>query len=56
VGVEQLDQFGEVGERPGQAINLVDHDHVDSFRLDVGQQLPQRRVARASPGRVAVRI
>ena len=22
VGVEKLDQFGEVGERPGQAINL----------------------------------
>ena len=24
MGVEKLDQFAEVGERPGQAIDLVD--------------------------------
>ena len=29
VGVEQLDQFGEVGERTGETVDLVDDDDVD---------------------------
>jgi hypothetical protein len=27
--VEQLDQLGEVGERPGEPVDLVDHDDID---------------------------
>ena len=35
VGVEQLDELGEVGERAGQAIDLVDHHHIDRSGLYV---------------------
>ena len=52
--VEQLDQLGEVGERTGQAIDLIDDDHVDSSRLNVGQQLPQRRPVQRAAGKPAI--
>ena len=35
-GVEHLDDLGEVGQRPGQAVDLVDHDDVDLAGADVG--------------------
>ena len=34
-----LDQLGEVGERAGQPIDLIDDDHVDPSRLHVDEQL-----------------
>ena len=37
VGVEQLDQLGEVRERAGQAVDLVDHDNIDPVVPDVRQ-------------------
>ena len=43
LGVECLDQLGEVGERTGQAIDLIDDDHVDPSGLHIGQELLQRR-------------
>src|SRR5271166_1428256 len=39
----QLDQLGEVGERPRQPVNLVDDDHVDLAGPDIVQQLLERR-------------
>ena len=39
MGVECLDQLGEVGERAGQPIHLIDDDHVDPSRLHVDEQL-----------------
>jgi hypothetical protein len=39
MGIERLNQFGEVGERAGQPIDLIDHDHVDPSRLYVDEQL-----------------
>src|SRR5436305_2469333 len=39
--VEQLDQLGEVRERPGQPVDLVDHDDVDLTGPDLGQELLQ---------------
>ena len=33
--VEQLDELGEVSERPGQAIDFVDYDDVDPALFDV---------------------
>jgi hypothetical protein len=38
VAVEHLDQLGEVGERAAEAVDLVDHHHVDQPVLDVLQQ------------------
>src|SRR5229473_4313510 len=37
--IEQLYQFGEVRQRPCQAVDLVDDDDVDLPRADVVQQL-----------------
>ena len=38
-GIKSLDQFGEVCERAGEAVDLVDDYHVDLAGLDIGQQL-----------------
>ena len=45
MGVEHLDQLGEVGERAGQPIDLVDDDDVDPSGLR------HRRAVSASAGR-----
>ena len=37
MAVEQLHELGEVGERPGQPIDLVDDDDVDPALPDVGE-------------------
>jgi hypothetical protein len=41
--IEQLDQLGEVGERAGEAIDLVDHHGVDIAGPDIGQEILQGR-------------
>ena len=38
VGVEHLDDLGEVRERTGQAVDLVDDDHVDFAGGDISEQ------------------
>ena len=38
MGVEELDQLGEVGERAGQPVDLVDKDHVDPVSANIVQQ------------------
>ena len=42
MGIERLDQLGKVGKRAGQAIDLIDDDHVDPSRLHVNEQLLER--------------
>src|SRR6266508_1801872 len=49
--VEQLDQLGEVGKRPREPVDLVDHHDGDLAGPDIGQQRLQgryRAVARKS--------
>ena len=41
--IEDLDQPGKIGERPGQPVDLVDDDDVDPAGPDVGEQALQRR-------------
>jgi hypothetical protein len=36
--VEHLDQFGEVREGAGQAVNLIDHHDLDPARLHLGKK------------------
>ena len=43
VSVEQLHEFGEVGQRTGQTVDLIDHDDVDLSGADIVQQPLQRR-------------
>ena len=52
--VEQFDQLGEVGERAGQPIDLVDDDDVDPSRRDVVEQLLQGRPLHRPAGKAAV--
>src|ERR1700747_3070171 len=40
--IEELDQPGKIGERPGQPVDLVDNDDVDPARPDIGEQALQR--------------
>ena len=49
MGIEGLDQFGKVGQRAGQAVDLVDHDNVDRPGTDVGQHLLQGRPVHRCP-------
>ncbi len=37
-GIEALDQLGEIGKGSGQAVDLVDHNHLNEPRVDVCQQ------------------
>ena len=52
--VEQLDQLGEVGQRAGQAVDLVDHHHIDAAVADVGQELLQGRAFQRSAREAAI--
>ena len=38
--IEEFDQLGKIGERTGQAIDLVDDDDVDLAGADIVQQTP----------------
>ena len=50
MGIEELDQFGEVGKRSRQPVYLVDDDDVDLAGADVVQQpLKVRPVGRPTP-------
>ena len=54
--VEDLDEPGEVGERPGQPVDLVDDDHVDLAGLDIGDQPFQGRPLHRAAGKAAIII
>ena len=58
VRLEGVQQLGEVGQRAAQAVDLVDHHHVDQALLDVGEQALQggalQGAAREAPVVIAV--
>ena len=55
MGIEELDQLGEVGQRPRQPVYLVNDDDIDLAGADVVQQpLKVRSVGR--PTRIAAVI
>ena len=54
VAVEHLDQLGEIHQRAAEAVDLVDHHHVDAAGLDVGEQPLQRRAFQRRAGDAAV--
>jgi hypothetical protein len=56
VGVEHLDQLGEVHQRAAEPVDLVDHDDVDQPGLDVAQQALQRGSVQRAAGDAAVVI
>ena len=54
MGVEQLHELGKVGQRAGEAIDLVDDDDVDLSGLNVLQQALQRRPLGRAAGIAAI--
>jgi hypothetical protein len=46
--------LGEVRQRTGQAVNLVDDNHVDLARPHLLQQPPQRRPVGVAAGKTTV--
>jgi hypothetical protein len=38
VGIEDLDDLGEVEERPGQPVDLIDDHHIDLARRDIAEK------------------
>ena len=56
ISVKQLHELREVGERPGQAIHLVDDHDVDPALPDGGEQLLEARAIQAAAGEAAIVI
>ena len=54
VAVEHLDQPGEVHQRAGQPVDLVDDHDVDPAGLDVGHQALQGRAFQRAAGEAAI--
>ena len=54
--IEQLDQLGKVGERTGQAVDLIDDDDVDLAGPDILQQTLQGRAVGIATGEAAIVI
>jgi hypothetical protein len=47
-------ELGEISERAGQPVDLVNQHNVDSARPDIGQELLQRRAVERGTGECAV--
>ena len=52
--VEHVDQLGEVHQRAGEPVDLVDDHDIDQPGLDVGEQPLQRRPLQRAAGDAAV--
>ncbi len=50
MGVEQLDQLGEVGESTGEPVNLIDDDDVHPALTDCVEKGLQGGRSRLAPG------
>ena len=54
VRIEQFDQLGEIGQRPGQAVDLVDDDDVDLAGPHVCKKPLQGRAVGIAAGKAAI--
>jgi hypothetical protein len=54
--VEDLHEFGKIGERSRQPVDLIDDDHIDLACFDIGQQPLQRWPLHRAAGIPAVII
>ena len=52
--IEQLDELGKIGERPRQAVDLIDNDDLNLARPDVGQKTLQGRAVGRATGVSAI--
>ena len=56
VGLKEVVQFGEVGERAGEPVDLVDDDQIDLAGLDVRNQLVQGGAVDVAAGESSVAV
>ncbi|YBW38421.1 hypothetical protein ACMYR2_0925 [Nitrobacter sp. TKz-YC01] len=56
MGIEQFDQLGEVSQRAGQPVHLIDDDDVDPAGRDIRQQPLQGRAIGGSAREAAIII
>ena len=56
MGIEQFDQLGEIGQRAGQAIDLVDDNDIDPVGSNVIEELLQGRAVGRSAREAAIVI
>ena len=56
MGIEQFDQLGEIGQRAGQAIDLVDDNDIDPVGSDVIEEPLQGRAVGGSTREAAIVI
>ncbi len=56
MGVEHIDDLGEIGERAGQPVDLVDDDDLNLAGLDVVEQPLEGRALHRAAGQAAVVI
>ena len=54
--IKEAGQLGEVSQRPGQPVDLVDGDDVDSAGPDLGEKLLQGRAVQGGTGKRAIII
>jgi hypothetical protein len=54
VGIEQLEELGEISERAGQPIDLVNQHNIDRARPDIRQELLQSGPRERGAGECAV--
>jgi hypothetical protein len=56
VSVKDLDELGEVGERSGEAVDLIDHNDIDPPPPHLGQELLQGRAVHGPTREAAIVI
>ena len=56
MGIEKLDELGEIGKRSRQPVDLIDDHHIDPPLHDVGKQFLQRRALHGTAGKATVVI
>jgi hypothetical protein len=54
--VEKLDQLGEIRQRSGQAVNLIDDDDIDLAGANFGYEVLQGRAVERGAGKRAIVI
>ena len=54
MGIEQFDQLGEIGQRAGEAVDLVHHYDIDFAGAHLGQKRLQGGAVERSAGEAAV--
>src|SRR5262252_1800441 len=54
MSIEQLDELGEISERAGQPVDLVNQHNVDSARAHLGQEPLQSRAVERGTGECTI--